>query len=434
MGSTSPILNEELFWFGDDDGTNEADNTFLGIKNSNQTLLVNKNYRYRTSVSNTGDKDGNNVQLQLEYNLGGGGWNPVNAGSSVVRMAASTKLTEGNNCTERLAGAQTFDGTNGGQEDGDGLTGTLVDLAISNEFEADFCFTIISGDVVDTDSIVLRVTNVGTPLDNYNQIPTIIVSEPGGTTYEDALTLVRGQNTIVSIQNLDAFGALSLNKDMDVSFVSQLDAVEALSFEKDLSISLVGNIITPQGVVLGTKDLGLTLDGNVLYPESLTYGKDLGTSIVAGLAYATALALAKDAGLTISSDLTRVGSLALSKINGEAITSFLTRVGNINLSKTIAIAIDGNLVLSTAISLTKDIGIASSAQADFIAAVSLAKVVTFVPTHTFISGSGVQPPHIEGTVTLVEQAGGFVELIEQASGSIVLVETQTGIIILDLAA
>jgi hypothetical protein len=178
MGGGAPTLNEELFWFGDDDGTDETDNTFLGAKNSNQTLLTDTNYRYRTSVSNTGTKQAGGLMLQLEYNHKGGGWNAVDGASNVVRMAASTKLVEGNDCTERLAGAEVFDGTNAGQEDNDGITGANNLGDTPNEQEADFCFTIISGDVDDADTIVLRVSDAGAPLDNYNQVPTITVSEP----------------------------------------------------------------------------------------------------------------------------------------------------------------------------------------------------------------------------------------------------------------
>jgi hypothetical protein len=187
-GGGSPTLNLELFWFGDDDGTNESDNTFLGAKNSNQTLPADVNYRFRVSVSNTGTKSASGLQLQLEYNYDGGGWNPVNASSSIVRMSASTKLTEGSSCSERLAGAQTFDTTNAGQEDNDGLTATN-NLSNGEEQEADYCFQIRSGDVAAGKNIVLRVTNAGTPLDNYNQTPTVTIAAGAITIPLDIQTL-----------------------------------------------------------------------------------------------------------------------------------------------------------------------------------------------------------------------------------------------------
>lgn len=178
-----PLLNLDNFWFGDDDGTDETDNTFLGIKNSNQTLDVDTNYRFRVGVSNTGAKDAT-VLLQLQYNLNTLGWNNVTGSSSVVRMSASTKLAEGDDCTERLAGAYAFDGTNAGQEDNDGITGSdIIAFSPNTEQEADYCFTIISGDVDDADTITLRVVSTATPLDNYNQTPTITVSEVGATVY-----------------------------------------------------------------------------------------------------------------------------------------------------------------------------------------------------------------------------------------------------------
>jgi hypothetical protein len=178
-GGGSPTLDQDNFWFGDDDG-NEAGNTFLGAKNSNQTLTVNTNYRWRVGVGNSGTKSASGLQLQFEYNRLGAGWNPVNAASSVIRMQPTANLTEGNDCTERLAGPQAFDGTNAGQEDNDGLTGSN-NLAAGDEQEADFCLQVRSADVDDADTIEVRVTNAGTPLDSYpGTHATITVDKPAG--------------------------------------------------------------------------------------------------------------------------------------------------------------------------------------------------------------------------------------------------------------
>jgi hypothetical protein len=265
MGGGAPVLNFELFWFGDDDGTDETDNTFLGAKNSNQTLLTDTNYRFRVSVSNTGTKAVNGLMLQLEYNHEGGGWNAVDDVSSVVIMSASTKLVEGNDCTERLAGAQAFDGTNAGQEDVDGLTGGN-NLAANNEQEADYCFQIVSGDVANAETIVLRVTDAGTPLDNDNQTPTLTVSEPIPPTTINlgaASLTIAGQQLDVQpgavTKNLAVASLTLAGQQLDVSIVTTINLNAA-------TLTLAGQQldIQPGAVTVPLNANALTLAGQQL--------------------------------------------------------------------------------------------------------------------------------------------------------------------------
>lgn len=317
-----PTFNLDNFWFGDDDGTDETDNTFLGSKNSNQTLNVDTNYRIRVGVSNTGAK-ADAIQLQLEYNHNSGGWNPVNASSSVVQMAASTKLTEGNDCTERLAGAQTFDSSNAGQEDNDGLTGSNS-LGINAEQEADYCFTIVSGDVVDTDTIELRVTDAGLPLDNYNQTPTITVNEPAGTTYYQSVAGTITPSGDPSIKTSPA------------AYTGSITPAGGLAAK---ALKALSGSITPSGAVTLKTSLA-AFTGSLTPTGALTAYRTLIQSISGSLTPTGALTAYRTLVQSVSGSLTPTGGLII-KIK-TAVAGILEPIGTVT-SKIILAVFTGNL-------------------------------------------------------------------------------------------
>jgi len=184
--ATDPPTRTAGDWaFYNNDGTGEDDCTIIGVKNNNQTLNVDTVYIYRIGFWNNNANAWKNAAVQLEYNLGGAGWNDVNGTSSVVRSAGvgNSVLTDGGDTTQRVT-SYAFDGTNEGQDEVDGEAGGATADFTENGAEAVFAFTIRSADVSDEDTIVLKITDAAEneDLDVYEQTdPTITVNEEAPT-------------------------------------------------------------------------------------------------------------------------------------------------------------------------------------------------------------------------------------------------------------
>ena len=164
-------------WAFYSDGT-ESGAVIIGSLNTNPTLEVDTIYHFRQVMEETAGNTWTDLDIQLEYNLNGGGWNDVNAASSVVRSAPTSGLTEGGDTTDRISGTGTFEDY-AGQDDTDGYT--TDGSRLGNEYvNAVYAFTIISSDVADEDTIVLRLWDtVNADAFDINQQtnPTITVNE-----------------------------------------------------------------------------------------------------------------------------------------------------------------------------------------------------------------------------------------------------------------
>lgn len=167
-------------WAFYDDGT-ESGSVIIGAKNTNPTLEVDTIYFFRAGAEETAGNRWNNAEINFEYNLNGGGWNPVTTASSVVRAVSSINVTDGDDTTQRMT-AFTFI-TNNTAVDDSGTMNTVADPQ-NDGFEVLFVFQIQSGDVVDSDSIELRILHsAGSAFDVVNQTnPTVTVSEGGSST------------------------------------------------------------------------------------------------------------------------------------------------------------------------------------------------------------------------------------------------------------
>ena len=180
--ATGPIHDQTAFRGRNDDGT-EVTATWKAAENTNWTQLVDTNFRVRFAISNTGTASIGNGQLQ--YNRNGAGWNNVTGASSVVRSSASSMgdvLT-----TKQLAGgtgafeAGETDVTNGIASFGSG------GLDAGKHTEDEFCVQIRSADVVDADSVQLRVINTTSGvLESYTQTPTITAGVAVAKTASDS--------------------------------------------------------------------------------------------------------------------------------------------------------------------------------------------------------------------------------------------------------
>ena len=175
MGATT--YEQTSFRIRDDDG-NETTATWRQAINTNDTLTVDTNYRIRFGIT-LAAMDGA-LAGQLQYNLAAAGWNNVTGASAVVQAVASPNVADAATITEQLAQGKTF--TSNASPSGlfDEVDGAVASqsLTTTQETEMEFCFTIVSGDVADAQTLQLRVTRAGTALTTYTNTPTITVNEP----------------------------------------------------------------------------------------------------------------------------------------------------------------------------------------------------------------------------------------------------------------
>jgi hypothetical protein len=175
---TNPPTRTAGTWQFANDGT-ESGSTLIDSPNTNQTLDVDTIYHFRIGFWNNDSDTWKNAIVQLQYNYESGGFLPVNATSSVVRSAPTSGLVDGADSTQRIT-AFSFDGTNEGQDEVDGVAGGPNADFINNGGEAVFAFTIRSADVSDAETIVLKITDADAveDLDVYEQTdPTITVNK-----------------------------------------------------------------------------------------------------------------------------------------------------------------------------------------------------------------------------------------------------------------
>lgn len=175
-------FDQDAFRGRNDDGS-ETTATWKAAANTNWTQNVDENFRVRFVIQETGGVSESNFSEDLQYNLNGAGWNDVDDSASlVVRMSLSANFAHGDDTTQQI-GAGTFLSNNDGMnETNPPGSGMVPDYAGNDETEFEFCVQIRSADVVDADTIQLRVTNNGTALNTYTNTPTITVSEAAAPT------------------------------------------------------------------------------------------------------------------------------------------------------------------------------------------------------------------------------------------------------------
>ena len=191
------------------DGT-ETGSVAEANENTDVTLEVATVYQVRWAVSETGSAVWTTQDLQLEYNLNSAGWNDVNATSSVVQSAAGG-LVEADDTTDRITGQGSFQASEC-QDETDGLTAG-TDRVDTEYINAVWSFQILAADVVDTDTIQLRITDdvLGWTAEN-QALPTITVNEAAAIDHVAVGALLAQSATIagtaLSFTIHDAVGAL----------------------------------------------------------------------------------------------------------------------------------------------------------------------------------------------------------------------------------
>jgi hypothetical protein len=173
------VFDQDSFRGRNDDG-NETTATWIAAANADfsHDIDADPKFRIRFLIQETAGVAEADFSEQLQYNLNGAGWNNVTGASSVIRGVLSANYADGANTTQQI-GAGTFIVTNAGMVEGDGgpASATAPDFAGSDETEFEFMLEIQAADVVNSDTIQLRVTKAGTALGTYTNTPTVTVTE-----------------------------------------------------------------------------------------------------------------------------------------------------------------------------------------------------------------------------------------------------------------
>ena len=178
-------IDQDAYRWSNDDGTevtatyNKAANTLITVGDEvGADFDFGDVLRLRILYQETSGTAGVDQDAQLQYRVGAGGWNDVNAASSVARSIASQLVDAADTTTTRRLGSGTFVTPNDGQDEGNGLAGgTDLDPGANEEWELEFSFQIIGADVSDAESITFRVLHDGAAPDTTTQTPTITIDK-----------------------------------------------------------------------------------------------------------------------------------------------------------------------------------------------------------------------------------------------------------------
>jgi hypothetical protein len=168
---------QDSFRGRNNDGS-ETTATWQAAANVNWTQPVEgdfqpEDFRVRFLVRENGGASAADKTFQLEYKLNTGSWTDVTGSSTVIKAVDSDNLTDGGDTTQQL-GSGTFITPNAGLDEVNGQAGgSVLDFSGSDEVELEFSLRIVGEDVLNNDSIQLRVKG----LDAYSNTPTITVED-----------------------------------------------------------------------------------------------------------------------------------------------------------------------------------------------------------------------------------------------------------------
>lgn len=175
MTHVNPITNQTDFRFREDSG-NEATPTWLAAANTDISIDVDTDFRYRVVAAETaGASSPEPFNLLLYYSLNAGAYALV-TGATPVQFGIFSGASDGDATTQQV-GAGSFVA---GELDNTGAV-TTVNLT-AQETEMEYCLTLDSAQIANDDTIDLRVYNSGVALNNYGNTgrATAIEAAPSG--------------------------------------------------------------------------------------------------------------------------------------------------------------------------------------------------------------------------------------------------------------
>lgn len=160
LAMDNPIMEQTSIQVFNDDGTDETDSTSkagVGVDIIDQAL--DENLLVRFLVKETAGFANANFKPQIQVRLNGGTYQDVTGSSTIARVFDSTKLIDGNDCTQRI-GSGSFLSANAGQDDVDGTAGkNAINYVGNDEAEFVYCFQVRSADVNGGDNVEVRISD-----------------------------------------------------------------------------------------------------------------------------------------------------------------------------------------------------------------------------------------------------------------------------------
>lgn len=183
---TSPFVLQGNYHWRNNDGDEAGATSYTGgAENFPATELpTNSPIRLRFDVSNTGGEASGNYQYQLEWaqkvgSCDASSFMDVDVANDEFEIVAS-QLVDGNDTTDVLVAdggvtnqANTFDGTNTGQEESSSLTSN-IDIAADNYIELEYSLQATAS-TTEGATYCFRLTNNGALLDDYLQYPEVVI-------------------------------------------------------------------------------------------------------------------------------------------------------------------------------------------------------------------------------------------------------------------
>ena len=279
-----PTLDQLHFRRVADDGDTNA-GTLLETEDGNWTQPVDVNFRIRFTMEETNGENANGGSWQLQYNLASSSWNNVDATSSVVRSAAGAGTESGATTNRLTAGSGSF--VAGNYDEVDGVDSS--NLTASNFTEYEYCCQIRSADVVDAQTLQLRVTWSGT-----QNTPTFSVTPT--LTVDDVDTTVQASVSV----SASVTAALSTQIQMVAAVSASASVTAALTTQITMAASLAGSATVSQA----------TLTTAIELATALTASGTVAASLTTAIQMQAALAASATVSATLTTQITMQASLA----------------------------------------------------------------------------------------------------------------------------
>ena len=169
MGTSTTTFYQTGFRIRNDNG-DETAATWRQDQNVADSLALDTNFRVRFLIDEQGGAAWSGVTFNLYYSLNGGSYAAV-SGSTPVQFSLSDNFTDGADCTSQLSGGVgAFTSDNNGMAEAAGVVNSGAKNAF---FECEWCLTLDSGQVVNTDYVDLRIYNGTGAIVSYTQTPRI---------------------------------------------------------------------------------------------------------------------------------------------------------------------------------------------------------------------------------------------------------------------
>lgn len=233
---TNPAFTQVTFRGRNDDGSESAA-SWKATQGSDWTQDTAANFRVRFRIDETNSRAWTNKVWNLYYQLNAGGYNAVTA-STPVKFSLSDNFTDGDDCTTQLTGGTgTFVTNNNGMKE---TTGGATNSGTAGYlFEVEFCLQLDGAQLLDNDTVNLRIYDGSSAIAVYTDTPVITVNLLSQNINETS-TLAVSNKTITALSEVNDQDSTSLavsNKIITaLSEVSEQDATSLAVSDKTIAV------------------------------------------------------------------------------------------------------------------------------------------------------------------------------------------------------